>query len=106
MGLGQKNGRKSKTKYRILLHSAVLSEIKKLPPTTRSRAKEIIETLAVNPTPIGSQKLRGRMSAYRIRVGEYRIVYEVHVTEVVVYIVGIAHRREVYRQVLRRRTLH
>ena len=52
---------------------------------------------------MGAGRLRGRANAYRIRIGSHRIVYEVHATEVVVYIVGIAHRREVYRRILERR---
>lgn len=47
--------------------------------------------------------MRGREGAYRIRVGDYRIIYEIHATEIVVYIVGVAQRREVYRQILKRR---
>jgi mRNA interferase RelE/StbE len=45
----------------------------------------------------------GRENVYRIRIGNYRIVYEVHVTKVIVYSVGVAHRREVYRRILNRR---
>ena len=56
-----------------------------------------------DPIPVGARRIRGRQNAYRIRIGDYRIVYEVHVTEVVVYVVGVAHRREVYRRILERR---
>jgi len=62
-----------------------------------------IDGLAANPVPVGATRLRGRENAFRIRIGAYRIVYEVHVTEVVVFVVGIAHRREVYRRLLTRR---
>ncbi len=64
----------------------------------------VIDELRTNPTPLGSSRLRGRENAYRIRVGNYRIVYEVHATEIVVYVVGVAHRREVYRRILKRQT--
>jgi mRNA interferase RelE/StbE len=59
-----------------------------------------IDGLAEEPIPVGAGRLRGRENAYRIRIGNYRIVYEVHVTEVVVYVVGVAHRREIYHRIL------
>lgn len=63
----------------------------------------MIDGLKQEPIPVGAGRLRGRANAYRIRIGSYRIVYEVHATEVVVYVVGVAHRREVYRRILERR---
>jgi mRNA interferase RelE/StbE len=69
----------------------------------RHRAKAAIDGLADEPIPVGAGRLWGRENTYRIRIGKYRIVYEVHVTEVVVYVVGVAHRREVYRRILERR---
>lgn len=65
--------------------------------------KEVIDGLANHPTPLGAARLRGRENAYRIRIGNYRLVYEVHATEIVVYVVGVAHRREIYRTILKRR---
>jgi mRNA interferase RelE/StbE len=91
-----------KQTYKVLLHSKVPKELKSLPQDILNNAKETIDALALNPIPPAAAKLQGRMGCYRIRIGNYRIVYEVHVTEVVVYIVGIAHRKEVYRQILRR----
>jgi mRNA interferase RelE/StbE len=91
-----------KQTYKILLHSKVPRELKSLPKDIRHKAKETIDALASNPIPPAAAKLQGRMGCYRIRIGNYRIIYEVHVTEIVVYIVGIAHRKEVYRQILRR----
>jgi mRNA interferase RelE/StbE len=63
----------------------------------------VIDALAEDPTPLGATRLRGRENAYRIRFGDYRMVYEVHATEIVVYVVGVAHRREIYRTILKRR---
>ena len=78
-------------------------ELRKLPAKIREKAKAAIDGLADEPIPVGAGRLRGRQNAYRIRIGTYRIVYEVHATEVVVYVVGVAHRREVYRRILDRR---
>jgi mRNA interferase RelE/StbE len=69
----------------------------------RHRAKSTIDGLADEPIPVGAGRLWGRENTCRIRIGNYRIVYEVQVTEVVVCVVGVAHRREVYRWILKRR---
>lgn len=47
--------------------------------------------------------MKGRADAYRLRVCSYHVLYEVHATEIVVYVIGVAHRKEVYRRLLRRR---
>jgi mRNA interferase RelE/StbE len=94
---------KSEKLYKILLHARVPSEIKAIPSTIRDKIKNVIDNLAADPVPRMASKLQGRIGCYRIRVGDYRIIYEVHATEVVVYIIGVGHRREVYRHILRRK---
>jgi mRNA interferase RelE/StbE len=56
-----------------------------------------IERLAHNPTPAGSRKLVGSESVYRIRVGDYRVIYEYDATPGVVRVFHVRHRREAYR---------
>lgn len=92
----------SKKTYKVLLHAHVPKEIKALPSDIRSRVATLLDALAENPFLPTASKLQGRQQCYRIRVGDYRIVYEVHATEVVVYVIGVAHRKEVYRVILRR----
>lgn len=96
------NGMKSNTSYKVLLHAKVPKEIRGLSSEIKSRVLSVIDQLAREPIPAAASKLQGHSNCYRIRVGDYRIVYEVHVTEIVVYVVGVAHRREVYRRILRR----
>jgi mRNA interferase RelE/StbE len=55
-----------------------------------------IKSLAVDPRPPGSRKLTGR-SAWRIRAGSYRVIYEISDTRLLVLVVAVGHRREVYR---------
>ena len=55
-----------------------------------------LRALEANPRPTDVKKLKGR-SAWRVRVGDYRIIYEIHDRELVVIVVTIGHRREVYR---------
>lgn len=94
----------SEKKYRVVLHQKALAEIQELPAKVKPRVKLIIDGLATEPRPRQAERLKGRSNAYRIRVGNYRLVYELHATELVVYVVGIAHRREVYLRLLRRRS--
>ncbi len=89
--------------YRVVLHKAAVSEIEKLPSGTKKRIIQIIDKLSTEPVPLAAQRLKGRKSAYRIRVSDYRLLYEVHATEVVVYIIGVGHRKEVYRRLIRRK---
>ena len=53
--------------------------------------------LEADPRPPGSLKLQGSEALYRIRIGDYRVVYEIHEAVLVVLVVRIAHRREIYR---------
>jgi mRNA interferase RelE/StbE len=68
-----------------------------LQPPLRDRITAAIDSLADDPRPPGAQKLAGR-DDYRIRVGDYRIVYAVDDDEQLVLVARIAHRREVYRR--------
>lgn len=92
----------SKKTYKVLLHAQVPKEIRMLPRDIQSRVTAILDALAENPFLPIAGKLHGRQQCFRVRVGNYRIVYEVHATEVVVYVLGIAHRKEIYRVILRR----
>lgn len=56
-----------------------------------------IEILAATPRPAGAVKLAGGDGEWRIRTGDYRIVYEVHDGMLVVLVVAVGHRREIYR---------
>lgn len=89
--------------FEVVLHKAVLGELRKLPATVRQRVKDAIDELPNDPTPPGAARLKGSASAYRLRFGDYRMLYEVHATEIVVYVLGVGHRREVYQRLLKRR---
>ena len=89
--------------YRLVLHRDAVREIRALPKKIRSQVREVLDGLAADPRPPGAVQLKGRKGAYRLRIGDYRLLYEVHATEIVVYVIGIAHRREVYVRLVRRR---
>jgi mRNA interferase RelE/StbE len=66
---------------------------------TRGRIASRIEALAENPHPQGTKKIEGEDDLYRLRVGDYRILYQVETKVLLVLIIGIGHRREVYRRI-------
>lgn len=61
------------------------------------RVKRAIAHLAEDPRPSGAVEVKGSGGALRIRVGDYRIVYDVNDTELVVLVINVGHRREIYR---------
>lgn len=82
--------------YQILFSTQARKAIRKLPNETRSLIKESIEVLANNPRPRLCKKLSGR-EAYRIRVRDYRIIYRIIDTELIIDIVKIGHRKNIYK---------
>lgn len=84
-------------KYRLVIKPSACRELERLEDQWLRRADEAIRKLADNPRPHGAKKLSG-VPLYRIRVGTFRIVYEVNDAQHLVTVVTIGHRREVYRK--------
>ncbi len=82
--------------YRVELTTAAARQVKKLPRPARDRVLDAIEDLADEPRPHGAKKLVGEKTAWRLRVGDYRVIYDVFDDELVVTVVRAAHRRDVY----------
>ena len=83
-------------RYRLLVKPSAAKELEALPKKDRQRVVTRIQGLSRDPRPPGCEKLSGH-DLYRVRQGNYRILYTVHVAELVIVIVSIGHRREVYR---------
>lgn len=83
--------------YRVEVKQSAEKELAALPVDVRARVGEKITALGAEPRPHGVQKLAGFERTYRVRVGDYRIVYEVIDAEQFVSVTAIGHRREVYR---------
>ena len=84
-------------KYEILFRQSVLKkDLSGLPKNDARKIIETIRSLADNPRPPGVMKLSGR-EQYRVRQGDYRIVYSIQDQELTVWIVQVGHRRDVYR---------
>lgn len=82
--------------YKILIKASAAKELELLPKPDRKRVADKILALAADPRPVGVQKLAGE-DQYRLRQGDYRIIYEIIDREVLVLVIKIGHRREVYR---------
>ncbi|MBN1556207.1 MAG: type II toxin-antitoxin system RelE/ParE family toxin [Phycisphaerae bacterium] len=83
--------------YRIRIKPQAEKALGKIPNPHRRRIAKAIDSLARTPRPSGCTKIVGAENAYRIRVGDYRIVYEIEDNVLIVYVIRIAHRRDIYR---------
>lgn len=82
--------------YTVEFTSGAARQVKKLPRSVRDRVLAAVTDLGSDPRPPGSRKLVGEKHAWRIRVGDYRVIYDVIDRELVVTVVRTAHRREAY----------
>lgn len=83
-------------KYRAEFTTAAARQVKKLPRSAHDRVLDAITNLQDDPRPPGVKKLTGEQTAWRIRIGDYRVIYDIFDTELVVTVVRAGHRREVY----------
>ncbi len=83
--------------YRVFVERSAEKDLKRLPPDVRSRVANVQRNLATDPRPVGCRKLTGTKHDWRIRVGDYRVIYEIADSVKVVRVYRVRHRREVYR---------
>jgi mRNA interferase RelE/StbE len=84
-------------RYRIEVTRDALRAVAKLDKPVRRRVQVAIDGLGENPRPSGVVALQGLRGAYRLRVGNYRVIYTVDDNRLVVLVVDLGHRREIYR---------
>jgi len=82
--------------YKILFKKSVDKDFKKIPSNDLQKILKRIKNLAVEPRPSGVEKLSDQ-SRYRIRHGNYRIVYSIEDSELTIWVVKVAHRKHVYQ---------
>ena len=87
--------------YRIEVTPRARKDLKGLPKRERQRVAEQIDILKADPRPTGCKKLKGREDFYRIRVGNYRVVYQIENEVLLILIVRIGDRKEIY-EIIRR----
>jgi len=83
--------------YEVFLEKRAEREIKKLPAELFYRFIPKLKSLSENPKPPGCRKITGTKNDWRIRIGDYRIIYEIDEHEKAVKVMRIRHRRYVYR---------
>ena len=82
--------------YKIFIEKSALKDLSKIPIQDQSRIINSIQNLSKNPRPPGSKKLSGR-DAWRIRFGNYRVIYEIHDDRLIILVINIGHRKDIYR---------
>lgn len=84
-------------KYSIKYKRSAFEELLQLPSNIAHKIKTAIDILSENPRPLGCKKLKGSDKDYRIRIGNYRVVYTITDTILIITVIKIAHRKDVYR---------
>ena len=84
--------------FRVTLTSSAEKELNKLSTAMIARIAPRLESLAANPRPPGCRKLKGGDKEWRLRVGDYRVVYTIDDARLLVEVTRIRHRREVYER--------
>jgi mRNA interferase RelE/StbE len=84
-------------RYAITIKSSAQRTLSRLPNDAAERIARAIDGLGFDPRPSGCQKLQGAENLWRIRVGDYRVVYSIEDERLMVLVVRIGHRREIYR---------
>jgi mRNA interferase RelE/StbE len=83
--------------WSVTLTPAAARQLRTVDPQVRRRLQAAFELLASEPRPPAAVQLVGGAGEWRVRTGDYRIVYEIHDDRLVVLVIRVAHRREVYR---------
>jgi len=82
--------------YRLFISQAADKQTARLPAKARQKISDAIGQLRDNPRPRGCKKLKGEDELWRIRVGDYRVVYTIEDDELIVLVVRVANRKDVY----------
>ena len=82
--------------YKIFIRRKAQKQLAKLPANDYKKVKQTILNLAYEPRPAGSLKLKGR-DGWRVRQGNYRIIYEIKDNELIITVIDIGHRKDIYR---------
>jgi len=84
--------------YRVTLAPAAKRQLRKFDPQARRRIQAAIDLLAAEPRPPAATRLVGGAGEWRVRTGDYRIVYEIHDEELIVLVLRVGHRRNIYQE--------
>ena len=84
--------------YEVRLAPAAVRRLRKLDPPGRRRVQAAIDLLAEDPRPPGARQLVGGAGEWRVRTGDFRIIYDIRDGELLVLVVKVGHRRDVYER--------
>jgi mRNA interferase RelE/StbE len=84
-------------KYKVIIKRTAQKEIKSLPKSVIKKVVIKIQDLTNNPRPSGSKKIVGTSDTWRVRVGNYRIIYDVFDEVLVVEVIAVRHRKDAYK---------
>ena len=82
--------------YQVLLSKAARKQLSALSPFIHNKVIEDITLLSETPRPAGCKKLKGQKDAWRIRIGDYRVIYEIADKQLRILIIAIGHRKDIY----------
>ena len=88
----------NRPRYEVELTSSAARALRKLDRPVQVRIARAIDSLAIDPRPNGTIKLSAEDDIYRIRSGDYRIIYSIADRRLTVLVIGIGHRRDIYRK--------
>ena len=85
-------------KYQVFFKPSADRQLQRLPFDVQRRIVRRVAALAYDPRPAGVVKLAGAENLWRIRIGDDRVVYEIHADRLIVLVLRVAHRKDVYRE--------
>ncbi len=84
--------------YSVLLSKSAQKQLRKIPPSIADLIEHKLLSLEENPRPPGCKKLMGEENGWRIRIGDYRVLYEIQDKVLIIHVVDIDHRKDVYKK--------
>jgi mRNA interferase RelE/StbE len=84
--------------YQVVITIAAQRQLKKLVLAIQKDLIALIESLSEQPRPLDCKKLKGRQNQYRVRSGDYRIIYSVEDTSLIIRVIKVGHRRDIYQE--------
>lgn len=88
-----------KSKWKVVFQKSAYKEYSKLPKKVRNKIDDSLEMLSISPYSdiLNFKKIRGKNNHYRIRVGDYRIVYTPKESTLIIRVIRVGHRKDIYR---------
>ncbi len=83
-------------KYTVVVPKPVQKQLEDLIQTERAKIISVLKQIAKYPRPSGVKKLKGYEKTYRVRVGDYRVIYEIKDRELIVLVLSVSHRKDSY----------